>query len=130
LLAGVIEEPEGSGLALRVRSESVLIGFRILLPAGLTANARLVIQPSLLDGHIFLGLRQVYLGLLPVPPGWMVSLQGEIEAGGWLHARGTPGYVLPGQVRHQGVLLEVIDIWCADGLIEIVLREAVFAGDR
>ncbi|MDP2871045.1 MAG: hypothetical protein Q8P31_00655 [Bacillota bacterium] len=130
LAADLAGEKDGTGVTLRVRPETVSVGFRIPTPVGLTAHIRLVIQPSLLDGRLFLGLRGVRIGLLPIPPAWFVSIQAGDGGSGWLFSRGTPGYALPGRLLHEGIAWEISDLWCIDGWVEVVLTRVVTAGDR
>lgn len=125
-LAGV---PDARGLRLRIRPDYIAVGLRISAPVGVEAHARLVIQPSLLDGHVFLGLHEVRIGLLPVPPRWFASLQSRTGADGWQLSRGQPGLVLPGRLWHQGMLLEVSDLWLTSGWIEVLVRKVVSPGD-
>lgn len=125
LVADLVAKADVSGIRLRMRDETAYLGFRISGPYGTTAHAQLVIQPSLLDGHIFLGLRQVRVGLLSLPPGWFVGMQQEAGGGSWQVSRGQPGYVLPGGFRHEGVLLEVTDLWLTNGWVEVTLRPVV-----
>jgi hypothetical protein len=130
LLADLAGATDAPSVRLRVRDETVYVGLQIAAPFRAVAHAQLAIQPSLLDGHIFCGLREVRVGLLRVPPGWFVGMQQETGEGGWQISRGKPGYVLPASFRYQGALLEVTDLWLTNGWAEVTLRPAVNPGDR
>jgi len=131
LILGLVEEAGGQAeVWVRSRGDLVRVWMRLATPVGVPAVIELRVQPSLLDGLLFCGLRGARVGIWPFPLSWQLALHGEGEgSAGWVKARGTCGYAFPASFVLQGRKMEIVELWPGDGVVEVTLRPVSPGGE-
>lgn len=129
LLSRLVESAGGRAQVwVQCRPEIVRVWMRLDTAVRIPAVIELRVQPSLLDGLLFCGLRGARIGLWPFPLAWRRTVRAA-GAGGWTRARDAFGYAFPGSFALQGQRFEFVDLWPGDGWVEVSLRPVPQGGD-